>query len=191
MKYLLFLGLLGLSPNLMSQELPYYEIPEPPGEYTAEQVAARMIDGLAYRYYWATDSLRLEDLSYRPSEGARSSLETMEHIYDMALIILNATQGKDNTGLAPEEMDYSTLRRNTLETLKRASDNLKQGVKLEESDAVFKYGAQQTVYPFWNLINGPISDSIWHTGQIISFRRTSGNPYNNKASMFSGKVRVN
>jgi hypothetical protein len=30
--------------------------------------------------------------------------------------------------------------------------------------------------PFWNLINGPFSDALTHTGQINSFRRLAGNP---------------
>ena len=43
--------------------------------------------------------------------------------------------------------------------------------------------------PFWNQINGPIEDAVWHCGQVISFRRSSGNPYNSKASLFTGKLR--
>ena len=35
-------------------DLPYYQIPEYPAEFTAETVAARMIDGLGFRYRWAT-----------------------------------------------------------------------------------------------------------------------------------------
>ena len=188
----LIIAFLILSPAIMkAQDLPYYEIPEPPEQYTAEAVAARMIDGLAYRYYWATESLRQTDLDYRPSDGARSSYETMEHIYDMAWIIFNATEGLENSRRETEEMDYASLRKATLDLYKRSSENLKNGMLLEDSNAVFRSGERTSTYPFWNLINGPISDSIWHTGQIITFRRTSGNPYNNKASMFSGKVRTN
>ena len=41
----------------------------------------------------------------------------------------------------------------------------------------------------WNQINGPIADALWHCGQVVSFRRASGNPYNSKASLFTGKLR--
>jgi hypothetical protein len=43
-------------------------------------------------------------------------------------------------------------------------------------------------FPFWNAINGPLSDAIWHTGQIASNRRASGNPFNSKAQVFLGKL---
>ncbi|MFT7499284.1 MAG: hypothetical protein ACI8QP_001887, partial [Porticoccaceae bacterium] len=44
-------------------------------------------------------------------------------------------------------------------------------------------------YPFWDLINGPIEDAVWHSGQLVSFRRSSGNPMNPKVNFLTGKVR--
>ena len=41
-------------------------------------------------------------------------------------------------------------------------------------------------FPIWNLINGPISDAIYHTGQLVSFRRTSGNPIPKGVNVFLG-----
>ena len=43
-------------------------------------------------------------------------------------------------------------------------------------------------FPLWNLINGPIQDAVWHSGQVVAFRRASGNPINSKISVFNGKV---
>ena len=60
-------------------DLPYYQIPDYPEAYNAATVAARMIDGLGFRYYWATESLREEDLSFQPNEDARTVLETLDH----------------------------------------------------------------------------------------------------------------
>ena len=37
--------------------LPYYQIPDYPSSYNAATVAARTIDGLGFRYYWATEGL--------------------------------------------------------------------------------------------------------------------------------------
>ena len=67
-------------------QLPYYEVPDYYSEYTAGTVAARMIDGLGFRYRWATEDLREEDLKFRPSEGARSTLETIDHILNFIII---------------------------------------------------------------------------------------------------------
>ncbi len=44
-------------------------------------------------------------------------------------------------------------------------------------------------YPFWNNINGPIADAIWHVGQVVSFRRSSGNPFPKGVSVLTGKKR--
>ena len=38
----------------------YYQIPDYPEPYSAETVAARLIDGLGFRYFWATEGLRAE-----------------------------------------------------------------------------------------------------------------------------------
>jgi hypothetical protein len=39
---------------------------------------------------------------------------------------------------------------------------------------------------FWNIINGPFSDALTHTGQINSFRRLAGNPVSG-ANVFLGE----
>ena len=44
-----------------------------------------MIDGLGFRYYWATHGLRPEDLNYKPSETNRTIEETIDHIYNLSL----------------------------------------------------------------------------------------------------------
>ncbi len=40
--------------------------------------------------------------------------------------------------------------------------------------------------PFWNIVNGPFSDALTHTGQINSFRRLNGNPVSG-ANVFLGE----
>ena len=71
------------------EQLPYYEIPEHSEEYTAGTVAARVVDGLGFRYYWATKGLRDEDLNFKPSEDARTSKETIDHIYGLSKVQAN------------------------------------------------------------------------------------------------------
>ena len=44
-------------------------------------------------------------------------------------------------------------------------------------------------YPFWNQLNGPIADAIWHVGQVVSFRRTAGNSLPKGPSFLTGTVR--
>ena len=68
---------------------PLNEIPVAPESATAGNIISRMVQGLGYRYYWASKDLRIEDLSYRPSEEGASTFETLEHIYGLAEIIRN------------------------------------------------------------------------------------------------------
>jgi hypothetical protein len=178
--------------EMNTSELPYYEIPEYPAEYTAETAAARMIDGLGFRYYWATEGLTNEDLNYRPSDMARSSGETIDHILGLTNMVVNATKKVANGGPNDkQELTFADKRKRTLENLKVASDILKSTSLegLEDYNIIFQRGDSTTEMPFWNLINGPLADALWHTGQLVSFRRASGNPFNSKANVLRGQVR--
>ena len=178
--------------NPKSTNLPYYQIPEYPEEYSAATVAARMIDGLGFRYYWATDGLREQDLIFRPNDEARTTDETLDHILSLSKMIVNSTLKKPNVRADEKPvLSFEEKRKQTLDNLKLASDILKAGKPGEMNDfnIVFKNGDKETSYPFWNQITGPIADAIWHTGQVVSFRRSSGNPFNSKVSVFNGKLR--
>ena len=148
-----------------------------------------MIQGLGFRYYWATEDLTTKDLLYRPSEDAKSNYETLEHIYSLALMINNATNSTPNI-LPLKEMpnNFESLRKETLNQLEIACANfLAAGENdIESMNIIFKRKNDQSSFPIWNLINGPISDAIYHTGQIISFRRTSGNPVPKGVNVFLG-----
>ena len=172
--------------------LPYAEIPDYPAQYTPESVIARLIDGIGFRFYWATEGLRPEDLAFRPTKESRTSEETIDHIMGLSTVVLNAVRNEVNTrsGEETSPLTFDIKRQKTLNNLKIASDILKSGKqKLEDSKMIFKNGDKSTEYPFWNEINGPISDALWHIGQVVTFRRSSGNPFNSKVSVLSGKVR--
>jgi hypothetical protein len=172
--------------------LPYAQITDYPAQYTAENVVARMIDGVGFRFYWATEGLRPEDLTFRPTKEARTSEETIDHILGLSVVILNALENKINTksGEETSSLSFVVKRQKTLENLKTASDILKSGKQsLENSKIVFKNGDKTTELPFWNEINGPISDALWHIGQVVTFRRSSGNPFSSKVSVLTGTVK--
>lgn len=165
-------------------KLPYYEIPESATEYTAGTVASRMIDGLGFRYYWATEGLTEKDLAFKPNAEARTSGETIDHILSLSQVVVNTTLNKPNGEKQPE-MTFAEKRKKTLENLKKASDILRKSKDLSEFKIIFR----EREFPFWNNINGPIADAIWHVGQVVSFRRSSGNPFPKGVSVFNGKVR--
>lgn len=172
--------------------LPYAEIPAYPDSFSAENVVARMIDGLGFRFYWATEGLRTEDLAFRPSPEARTSEETIDHILGLSYLIVNAVEQKPNvrSGEETSPLSFEVKRKQTLENLKTASERLKNtGRSLADYPIIFVNGDKRSEFPFWNMLNGPLADALWHVGQVVSFRRSSGNPFNSKASVFTGKVR--
>ncbi len=176
----------------IESQLPYYQIPDYPENYTAATVAARIIDGLGFRYYWATETLREEDLKFNPNVDARTVEGTLDHIYNLSRVIVNATKNQPNVRPIEEQhFTFEQLRQKTLENFKEASDLLKANHEkdLAEYPVIFKRNETTSQLPFWNLINGPIADAIWHVGQVVSFRRSSGNPINSKVNFFSGKLR--
>lgn len=175
--------------NAQDDKLPYYEIPDHPEEYNEGTVVARMVDGLGFRYFWATEGLRDEDLSYKPSEEGRTTAETVDHLYGLTKVILNSALKLPNAGGDDGEMTFAEKRAKTLQMLKQAADIFRSSEDLSEFTLVFARGENTSEFPFWNNINGPIADAIWHCGQVVLLRRASGNPFNSNASVFSGKVK--
>ena len=173
----------------MAQDHPFSSIPPAPKNFSASNSICRMIQGLGFRYHWATEGLRAEDLEYRPSDEAQSTLSTIQHIYSLSKTILNAAKNKVSEGprpIPPDRLDE--LRAATLDSLQESAElflNYNED-ELYELNIIFERGGKQSKFPIWNLINGPISDALYHTGQVVSFRRTSGNPISKGVNVFLG-----
>ena len=190
----LFFILLGLYHlTIMSQTSEYFkDISEYPTEINNGNIISRMINGLGYRYYWATEKLRENDLRYRPSNDAYSTKETMVHIFTLSKTLYNTTLSKINE--RPDidiPSDYENIRNETLQFLEKASKNFSNlnSEELNQMKIKFNRGGTIKSFPIWNLLNGPIADAIYHTGQIVSFRRTTGNPIDSSVNVFMGSYR--
>lgn len=170
--------------EVTDEKLPYYELPDPSEEFTAGSVAARMVDALGFRYYWASDSLTDKDLAYKANDEGRSARETIKHIYDLSKIIVNSTLKQPNSR-DDEELSFNEMRINTLNNLKTAADILRISDDISQYKIIF--GEREI--PFWNQVNGPIADAIWHCGQLVVYRRTTGNPINSNVNHFTGKIK--
>jgi hypothetical protein len=172
-----------------TQSLPYRYLPEYPDNYAPGNLIARSIDGLGFRYYWATEGLRPKDLAFAPSDGARTSLQTLEHIYSLTQTILNVVEDKPNVRPAPDpELPFAELRAKTLHMLKQASEKVAGKTEKEVANLsiTFQRENESYVYPVWNLLNGQLADALTHVGQVVSFRRSSGNPQPAGVDVFQG-----
>ena len=188
MRFLLF-SIFLFNISVMSQELPFSSITQSPENYTAINCINRMLQGLGFRYFWATEGLRKIDLNYRPTKNSQNTLETLQHIFALSSTILNTAVNRVSIRPTPKiTNNFNELRVKTLKNIKEASIIFNQygDRKLDDLNIIFEKGGKQSKFPIWNLINGPISDAIYHTRQVVSFRRTSGNPIANGVNVFLG-----
>jgi len=116
MKNIYFFLLITLSMNAQQEQLPFYEIGEYPSEFSSTNVVSRMIEGLGYRFYWATESLNEDNLNYKPSQDSRSTFEVIEHIYGLTLAMVLTIDGKE-FDFSQDKLDYQGLREKTLKNL--------------------------------------------------------------------------
>ena len=189
MKKITLILILTMTSMYSQKKLPFYQIPEAPNEISSTNIMLRMVQGLGFRYHWATQDLTEKDLKYRPSKDAISNFETIKHIYNLSNTIYNST--KTSTNIRSEKKvptDYRSLRRETLNNLKLTSEAFESfnDEELKNVKIIIQRKSGNYEFPIWNLINGPISDAIYHTGQLVSFRRTSGNPIPKGVNVFLG-----
>lgn len=170
----------------------YYQIPDYPSEYSAGTVMARVVDGLGFRYYWATAGLTDANLSYQSNDDGRTINETLDHIWNLCRIVANSAKAEATTfDQDPSKLSFTDKRSQTLEFIKTASERLKKADEsdFEKFDMIFKYpDGNSQEYPVWNVMNGPLSDALWHVGQVVLMRRGAGNPFSSKVGVLEGKV---
>lgn len=186
---ILLVSLALQSQQLMNDSLPYATIPEASEAYTPGTVVSRMIDGLGFRYRWATENLTEENLNYEPGNDGRTIAQTLDHLYGLSKVIVNSAKKQPtNFTIQQEELDRDAKRKATLANFKMASALFKVAKDLNEHPIIFIRPKGISEFPFWNNINGPIEDAIWHAGQIVVLRRSAGNPINPKVNVFLGKL---
>jgi len=178
----------------LKTELPYAQIPAAPENYNAGAMISRTIDGLGFRYYWATEGLRAEDLAYNPGNEGKPSDEVLKHILGLSETLVNAVTHQPNIRPYKKvEMSWEEIRAQTLFNFEKASQEFRKindDAKISEVKIIFQRGEKKSEFPIWNLLNGQLADAIYHTGQIVSYRRSSGNPTYPGVNVFMGKADV-
>jgi len=160
----------------MTDELPYYLIPDPPDTVSGVSVLIRLIDGLGFRFRWATEGLREHDYHFRPDAQCMSIKELIEHIWGLInLITVSLTGDRAN-----KSDNINLVRKSVLDMIVDLRKTL-----LYMNDNELKH-ARIHGHPFWHFINGPFADALTHVGQINSFRRLAGNPTPD-VDVFTGK----
>lgn len=163
----------------------FKSIAETPDTFNSGNLVARMVKGLGFRYYWATEGLRTEDLNFEPGNEARTSLQTIQHIYGLSEFLLSALEKRVFTGVDVSKFEFVELRSRTFTNLEKCVNILEASSNEDFKGYNIKFQDGREL-PFWNAVNGPISDALWHTGQVVMLRRMSGNPFPKGVSVLSG-----
>jgi uncharacterized damage-inducible protein DinB len=164
-----------------NQELPFEDISKTPTELTATNTLLRVVEGLAFRYRWATENLSEEDIKFRPHSTSMSIEEVNSHIFDLLdstfRVFGGEKQNKDSLTSFPQ------IRKKSLLVLEDLSERLK---KMSDEDLLEIEKKTSRKLPFWYWINGPLADALTHVGQITSWRRIAGNPQLKGLNVFIG-----
>lgn len=135
-----------------------------------------MLDGLGFRFHWATHGLSEHDYQFKPSPDCMSIHELIHHVWGLvnwvSIYVLDSSNTLPN---GSEEFRDAAL---------KIIHELRDAMNAMSDEELSSYKIEGR--PFWNMINGPISDALTHVGQINSFRRLAGNP-TPKANVFTGE----
>jgi hypothetical protein len=149
----------------MSEHFAAVEAYPPP---TANGVLLRLIDGLGYRLYWATEGLTAADHAFSPGHGTMSIGELIGHVCQMFhWIHRNVLRSEWPDG---RPVEIAAQRDEALAILHA----IRERVAGIDEQALLTLTIDG--HPFWHMINGPLSDALTHVGQINAFRRLNGNP---------------
>jgi hypothetical protein len=155
-------------------KLPYYRLPDPPEKMTATGLMIRFVDSLGFRYRWATEGLREEDMEFQACDSRMKLRELLAHIHGLITSTDAFITGNEREKIEPISLEKR--RKNTLDILVKLRESLLMldDEYLEKRRYMVPWAERD--YPIWFLINGPLSDAFTHVGQVASWRRINDNP---------------
>jgi len=161
----------------------YNTLPDAPEELDSNGVLARLVDGMGFRYHWATEGIQESLLSFRPCEGAMTLAELLAHMnvlvrwvdHELRRTLSDPPQEQDRGQLIPPT-EWPLLRTDTLERLAGLRSLLAETSPKSLLGASITSRRKQGPQSFWCAINGPLADFLTHVGQVASWRRIANDP---------------
>jgi hypothetical protein len=163
---------------------PFQTVPDPPALPGGGAVLGRMADGIGLRFRWATENMEGVDLAFRPAADCMTLGELLAHMVELLFWVA------ESVGLEPrrdlkDSSDYAHVRGRVMDLAASFSARFK-GMTDAEVAACSITSSRGDTQPVWNIVNGPLSDSLTHIGQILSWRRIAGSPAA-QADVFRGR----
>ena len=150
----------------MPDDLPFRCVTGYPPHASGPAAIARLLDGLGFRFYWATEGLAAEHYGFTPGSSCMRIGELVGHIWGLTNWVYIAVFGQGE----PRPADALGQRSHILDMLHRLRERF-ASLSDAELEAIAIDGR-----PFWHLLNGPLADALTHVGQINVFRRLAGAP---------------
>ena len=164
-----------------NKKLPFEDISKTPTEITAINTLLRVVEGLGFRYRWATENLSEDNIKFRPHPTSMNIEEVNSHIFDLIDSIFRVFGGEKQN--IDSLNSFQQIRKKSLFILEDLSERLK---KMKDEDLAEMEKSTSRKLPFWYWINGPLADALTHIGQINSWRRIAGNPQVKGVNVFIG-----
>lgn len=168
-------------PSFFGKKVVYYmesfSIPQHPEEINAQNILIRLVDSIKFRFQLSALDLTTADFTFKLSEGGKSLGDLLTHIYKLQVATLTALHAEHL--YPPNPLPESVIKDIVLvlNSIRLKFQNIQQN---SDFDNITIQGLS-----FWNLINGPLSDTLTHIGQINSMKRALHKPIR-KASMMKG-----
>jgi len=162
----------------------YETLPDPPSTASATAALVRLVDGLAFRFRWATEDLTAQVYAQRPRDDFWTLRELVEHVYTLARWV---ERSLDESARRPRASDIglNELRDATLATLWRARTRLAEMDDAAWLALTITGSRERGPESVWCMINGPLADALTHVGQINTWRKLAGSPAP-RADVFRG-----
>ncbi|OHD67584.1 MAG: hypothetical protein A2177_12505 [Spirochaetes bacterium RBG_13_68_11] len=152
---------------------------------TGSAVLVRLVEGIGFRFTWATEGLREPDLSFRPTPETMCIAEQAGHLLELVSWVA-AAAGAIPADQKPTEPPppFPAVRQQILEVLSLLRARLAD--MGDEQIGAIRIGSHAGPVPWPHIVNGPLADALTHIGQIAVLRRANGNPVP-KANVFLGR----
>jgi len=171
---------------------PYDTLPAAPEAFDGPGVLTRLVDGMGFRYRWATEGLGEPDLAFRPVEGAMTLGEVLAHMCVLVRWTAGSVRGAltgESAGSYMEFVDvpeaWDALRTETLEQLVELRALVAEADPERLASGSITGHPKAGPQPLWCMLNGPLADFLTHVGQVASWRRMAGSPAP-RADVFRG-----
>ena len=163
----------------------FRSLPPGPEAVTGSAVLVRLVEGIGFRFAWASEGLRESDLSWRPTPETMSIAELAGHVLELVAWVAFSAGAIPVGPQKPESAPpFPEVRQRVLEVLALLRARL--ALMRDEEISTIRIGSRAGPVPWPHIVNGPLADSLTHIGQINVLRRANGNPVP-KANVFLGR----